>query len=188
MDNLLSLEQLHQAQIYLRDVSINYWLQHDLFSIQWWLLILVLILPWVIWWKYADKSRIVELSLFGFFVIVIVLTLDSIGSFMGLWAYNHKLLPVYFLLYPVDFSSIIVAHLFIYQYFKSWKSYLIAETILALLFSFVMEPVSVWIKIYVIYHWKHIYSFPIYILKGAFVKWVVMCVLNIEKRYKKRQD
>lgn len=63
--------------------------------------------------------------------------------------------------------------MFIYQYFREWKSFIIANVILAAIFTFIAEPITVWLGIYKLDNWKYIYSFPIYILKTALIKWIV---------------
>ncbi len=76
-------------------------------------------------------------------------------------------------LIPIDQGIIIVAHMFLYQCFKKWKSFIIANTIMALIFTFICEPITVWLGIYKLENWRYIYSFPIYILKAVFIKWIV---------------
>jgi hypothetical protein len=66
----------------------------------------------------------------------------------------------------------------VYQHFKRWKSFLIANVIMATIFSFICEPITVWLKIYRLDNWEYAYSLPIYVAKAALVKWIVDVVLT----------
>ena len=180
------LEQIHEHLVELR---LEYWLSHNLFTFQWWLLVIVFIVPWFIWWKYVDKKRISSILLFGTLLMLLVIMLDVLGVEGGLWSYPYQLLYLLPRLIPIDQGIIIVAHMFLYQYFPKWKGFIIANTIMALLFSFFFEPLTVWLGIYRIENWRYIYSLPIYIAKAAFIKWLVdHVILNVEFMHKHQQE
>ncbi len=157
---------------------IEHWHEHDLGTIQWWLLVAVLILPWVIWWKYVDKNRLVEISLYGSMVLIISSYLDATLTDMVLWVYEYHILPVWPRLISADFTVLPVVYMLIYQYFPNWKNFFIMVTITAGIFAFVGEPFLQWAEIYKIYHWQHYYSLPIYIVIPAILKWVMTKMIS----------
>lgn len=57
-----SIEATKQAQEILTQIKIEHWLKEEVFRIQWWIQVVVLISPWFIWWKLVDKKKIVEIS------------------------------------------------------------------------------------------------------------------------------
>lgn len=52
---------VYQLQQTLTAMRIQNWLGEDLFSSQWWLLLGILIIPWIIWYRLVDRTRIFEL-------------------------------------------------------------------------------------------------------------------------------
>lgn len=50
-------------------------------------MILILILPFFLWWMLVDKRRIIEISLVGLFISGIAFILDQIGVSLRYWIY-----------------------------------------------------------------------------------------------------
>ncbi|QQE80419.1 CBO0543 family protein [Alicyclobacillus sp. SO9] len=165
---------LEQARRHLSLTSYDYWLEHSLFSWQWWFLLTLSVVPWVIWWILTDRNRIYEIASYGMLIGCISSLLDLWGTNSLFWAYPHQLL--WFLipaLIPVDLSVLPVEHMLIYQYFRTWKSFIVALLVAALIVAFVVEPLFVRFHLYVLYSWKFIYSVPLYMLKAIFARWVI---------------
>lgn len=177
-----SFEEIQSLHIQIQKMRADYWFHHDLFSFQWWLLLFILIIPWLLWCKYVDRQRIKHILLFGSILMILVSILDDIGISRNLWSYPYQLTHLIPGLVAVDLGIIIVVHMFIYQTFTNWKSFLIANIIIAAIYSFICEPITVWLGIYRLDNWEYIYSFPIYILKATFVKWLVDVLLNEKKK------
>jgi hypothetical protein len=70
----------------------------------------------------------------------------------------------------------------LYQQLPQWKTYMIVLTLLAAFGSFVVEPLFTWMKIYDLNTWEYIYSSPIYIAMGIFVKVVAHQLLSIQEQ------
>lgn len=166
-------DQIRDVHKELADMRLEYWINHDLFSFQWWLLVVVLIVPWIIWWKYVDKNRLSQILLFGTLLMLLVMMLDDLGVETHLWSYPYQLISMMPRLISIDQGIIIIAHMFLYQYFSKWKKFIIANTVMAIIFTFVFEPIVVWLDIYRLENWRYIYSLPIYILKAVLIKWIV---------------
>jgi hypothetical protein len=166
-------DQIVELEKQLVQIKIEYWLKEDLFSPQWWLMLAVLVIPWIIWWKYVDRSRILPITLLGMFILILSSYLDAIGSELTLWQYNKMLLPLWSRLISVDFSVMPVTYMFIYQNFTKWRTFSVASVALALLFAFLAEPIVAWLGIYQPNAWSHWYSFVIYILLAFFTRMIV---------------
>lgn len=93
------------------------------------------------------------------------------ASFM-LWKYKHTLTPVSTLI-EIHIMQMPLVYMIIYQYFEKWKHFLIVVTMNAFIFSFILEPLLVWLQIYELYKWKHIYSFVPYILIAVLCKLII---------------
>lgn len=167
----------------LTQARIDNWLHHDLFTYQWWLLVVVLIIPWIVWWRYVDKKRILEILVVGLMVIIIVSYLDAVLSEFGLWSYDYEIVPVWPRLITADFSALPVLYMFLYQCFPKWKSYALTVTIVSACWAFIGEPLLEWMDIYHPHVWKHYYSFPIYMMIGFLVKWLMQTLLDNQNKH-----
>ncbi len=155
----------------------QYWKENALFTPQWWFLLVLMILPWYIWWKAVDKRRVLKILAFGFLITVIVSIFDKLGSVLGLWAYPYNLFPVGLRLYPMDLSVLPVTYMLLYQYAPKWKKYIIITTIFGLS-GIVVEYLFIWMGIYRVIHWHPLISVPIYIAIAILCKWLVDSFAN----------
>ncbi|MFC7060408.1 CBO0543 family protein [Halobacillus seohaensis] len=174
-------EEIRDVHQQLYDMRLEYWISHDLFTFQWWLLLFVLFIPWIIWGIFVDKRKINKILLFGTLLTILVIMLDDFGVEKHLWSYPYQLINIMPRLVAIDQGIIVVAHMFLYQYFPEWKRFIIANIVMALVFTFIFEPLTVWIGIYKLENWHYIYSLPIYIMKAVFIKWLVDELISKKK-------
>jgi hypothetical protein len=166
-----------EAQKYLQQLQYQHWLQYELFTYQWWSLLVVLIIPWVIWWKLVDKSKIAIILNLGFFMMIIITVMDWLGITMQLWIYPVKLLPIMPVILPLNWGLLPVAHMLIFQYFPHWKYFLVVQIIASILLAFVGEPFAECFGIYIVLNWYHHWSLPIYVTNAIIGKWVIESVV-----------
>jgi hypothetical protein len=169
----LNYTEILDAQRHLHELQYKHWLQYELFTYQWWALLGVLIIPWLIWWRIVDKTRIAIIISYGLYIMFVVIAMDAIGIAHQLWIYPIKLIPIIAHLISIDWSLLPVINMLIYQCFPRWKPFLIAVTSLSALMSFVGEPLGEWVGIYFVLHWYHICSFPIYVMIAVSGKWLI---------------
>ncbi|WP_420851772.1 CBO0543 family protein [Oceanobacillus jeddahense] len=124
-----------------------------------------------------------EIILYGLLVTYIAVIADSIGVALLLWHYPNTLLPAP-LIVEVHRVQMPIIYMLIYQYFPTWKPFLIAITINAFVFAFILEPTLVWLKVYEPYHWKHIYSFIPYIMIAVVFKATIHKFKKLDQNYK----
>jgi len=167
-----SFEELMRLQDKYFGLIYETWLI-NLFTIHWLALLLVFIIPWVIWWKLVDKSRITEILCYGLLISILASSLDEAGHAAHLWAYKYRLFPLCVELKPINVSLLPVIYMLVYQYFTAWKEFIIATTLMAVFLAFVGEPFLVWFDVYVKFNWEHIYSFPIYIAIAVLIRLLV---------------
>lgn len=173
-----SSNEIIDIQKKLAEMRNERWYYHDLFTPQWWFLLALTILPWVIWWYLVDRTRIKQIWLNGALMTILIIHLDDIGTSLALWNYPYKLISIFPRLNPIDVSVLPVFHMLIYQYFTKWKAFLIANIIAALLFAYAVEPFFVKIHIYQLINWKYSYSIPGYIIKAIIIKYTLETVLD----------
>lgn len=155
------------------------WLSQDIFSARWWVLVGFLVLPCILWLLLVDKRRLQEMFTYAFATSFMAILLDEMGSTMTLWTYPVHIFPAYPRLVTVNYTLVPIIYALIYQYIPKWKSFIAANILLTLIFAFILEPILVWAKLYVLISWKHIYSVPIYFFAAVLLKWFserIICV------------
>lgn len=179
-------QEIEKQYEHLRQLWSDYWIQEVVFTYQWWIIVLMLIIPFFIWWRLVDKTRIIEISIVGLMSSIIAFILDQIGSSLGFWTYPYTLTHLERDMWAVaDFSILPFFYMMIYQWFPKWKTYLIGIVLFAVFSAFVGETIFQWLGIYVMLNWEHIYSVIGYILLGLFVKFVVERLKTLEVDFKK---
>lgn len=173
MANNSLLYEILEGKSRIHELQMQHWLQYEVLTPQWWALVAVLFVPWVIWWRVVDKSKTAVILAYGIYIMFMVTAMDAVGSAMQLWAYPITLLPVVPDSVGIDWGLLTVSHMLIYQYFPRWMSFIIAQSVLSAVLAFIGEPFAEWLGLYLVLHWYHHWSFPIYILKAALGKWLI---------------
>lgn len=164
------------------------WIDHNLFSVRWWILFGMVTIPWFIWYRLIDKKRLQEMFLYLFTTSFIAVLLDEIGSSLSLWSYPVHLLPFIPRLITANYSMVPIIFTLVYQYFPKWKSFIIANIVLTLVFSLILEPILVLIKLYTLNTWKHIYSIPLYFTASILLKWFSEKIKSVQQRYSNNKN
>lgn len=73
-----SYEDVQEVKEKIKNLAYERWLEHDLFSWQWWLLLAASILPWIIWLYLVKKSDRPYVFSFAMLIAVISSLLDVI--------------------------------------------------------------------------------------------------------------
>lgn len=178
------MEEQIKARIALRDINLKHWLESNIFSPVWWLLLISFITLWVIWWKFVNKTKLLEIVTYGLIVSFLSTILNLFGTEFVLWGYPNNLVPVAPLLFEIDLGFLPVIYMLIYQYFPDWIKFTIAISITAVIIAFMGEPLAIRLDIYEMNNWKHIYSFPLYIALGLILKWILKKIIEKEKTSK----
>ncbi len=178
MDQSPSFQQILDAQSKAIILQFKHWCKFEVFSFQFWLLLAMLIIPWIIWTKLVDKKRLAEIFIYGLLVVTVVTFLDELGCQLNFWEYSIDIEPYFPRLIPMNFSMLPVWYMLVYQYANGWKKFILVNFFSAIFFTFVGEPIFVALKIYVLFTWKHIYSFPIYIIIAILLKALTMVIMK----------
>ena len=65
-----------------------------LFTWQWWIALVMLVVPWIIWGIFRERESSARIFSAGLLVIVLTEILDTVGVSFGKWAYPVKVIPV----------------------------------------------------------------------------------------------
>ncbi|QOR67697.1 hypothetical protein IM538_06065 [Cytobacillus suaedae] len=166
----MGYEKIEKSQKILVELEFQYWLENSLFTPAWWVLLAAAIIPWIVWYKFVDRSRFLEIVLFGLIWVITATVLDEISSTWMLWSYPRKLFPIVPPLIPADLTIVPVVFMFVYQYTATFRLYMVWSIIVSAVFSFVIEVIFVHFHLFKMYQWEHWYSFISFIIVAAIIK------------------
>jgi hypothetical protein len=167
----MNYNEIVQMREELKDAVFEYWINHTLFQWEWWVLLVLTIVPWVVFWMVVDKNRTHEILTFGFFIAILTVFVDDLGTFLVWWHYPHSLIGVSPPLVPVDLAITPCSMMIVYQYFRRWKAYLAVTLGLALFSSYIGETLFIMADFYALKSWRPFYSVIFYLAAGAVGKW-----------------
>jgi len=177
-----SYDEVQAIRSELKEVGYQHWLHVDLFTWQWWGLLIASILPWIIWGYLIKKEHRLHVFAFATSIGIISSILDVIGADLLLWAYPTKLFPMIPPLFPADLTVIPVIFSLAYYYGKKWRLYILYIFIVAFLFSYVIEPFCAWIQVYKPINFPHWVSFIGFTLLSLLVRWFLERILPMRER------
>lgn len=151
-------EELHNTHVDFY----HFWMTEVLFTWRWWMAVILIIIPWALWFLVKKRESSSRLLQAGFFVMVLSSGMDMIGIAMGLWYYPVNVFPVMPEFIPFDICAFPVTTMLFIQFFPNVHP-IIKAVIYALLGSFVFQPLNKLIGLYYSELWKDYYSFPILI-------------------------
>jgi hypothetical protein len=122
-------------------------IHNDLFSFQWWIIFIVNAISIVILLFLIDRKRIIQIALSFMICFIISGIFDETGEYFGLWSYKHEFIQFSHRFNAADFAVVPVAFSLIYQIFRTWGRYLIADIVISFIFSFVGLPLFVYLDI-----------------------------------------
>ncbi len=154
-------------------LDIQSWLEHDFLSTEWWIQLVMFVIPWLVFVRLAKREQLPELVLYGSWVMILAEALDHIGYELGYWFYPTEIAPLFPRFEEVNLSALPVIYMLVYQYFPSWKRFTIAITVTAVIFTLAAEPALIHLGLYTPLTWKPYYGLPIYIAIGLALKWLV---------------
>jgi len=157
------------------------WIKGDVFRLNWWILLGLFLICSYLWWKTVDKSRLNEMLLYTGLIVIIIIALDELGEELALWDYTDDLFPLFPPITAINLSCMPLVYSIIYQYFGTWKKFIIASLGMSLIFCFICEPIFVWSGIYQMLKWKSYYGLPIYFSMALFSKLIVHKIYSLSK-------
>mgnify|MGYP001034833832 CR=1 FL=1 len=180
--NYPSYNEVQDIRSELKEAGYQYWLHHDLFTWQWWVLLIASILPWIIWGYLIKKEHRLHIFAFAMSMGIISSILDVIGVDTLLWGYPIKLFFMVPPLFPADLTVIPVAFSLAYYYGKTWRRYFLYIVITSFLFSYVIEPLFIWAGMYEIHNFSHWLSFVGFIFISLLTRWFLERILPLREQ------
>lgn len=163
----------------LTAIHIDEWLREDAFQLKWWILLAMILIALTVWWILTDKSRIIEIWLFTAVAAIIFLGVHEYGEELTLWEYPVDLIPLFPPLSSINLICLPLVYALIYQYFKTWKSFLPAALTASAAICFVIEPLLIKAGFYRMLQWKSYDSYLMYTVITICTRLVVIKIYSI---------
>lgn len=181
---MTNLELIYETKIVLWNLQYTSWINEELFSFTWWFTLLFMAVGYVIWWKLLDKSRFIELLLFGSLLAVIAAVTDTIADNLTLWLYKVRIFPLMPAFFPYHLTLIPIFLMLVYQYTKKWSTYLLGTVLASVIYSFVFVPLFVAVGEIQFIKWNYGYTFMLTLVRAVLARWVLMLSKHIQTSYR----
>jgi hypothetical protein len=177
------LSTVQQIKLTLWNLTYNNWKTEELFSVQWWSLITIIAISYIVWWKLVDKQRIIQIVLFGSLVSVGRIVMDIVGNNLVLWSYDIRVLPMIPIPFIHDFTISPLIYMLGYQYFTSWKTFSVFNIATTGSLSFIFLPLLSISRVLNLYNWNYFYTFILVIFITSLSRAVMLWLLHLEQKY-----
>jgi hypothetical protein len=163
-------EQVQKLNEQAYRMETNYWLNDDLFSIHWWILVIINFTFLFLFIIFIDRQR-VSIIMNAFLLSFIIVGLaNELGNYFGWFSYPHQFISALKTANAVDFLAVPVIMALVYQTITKWKTFLIALTILHAILAFAVLPMFVYFDFYKLHNWNTFFSFLTLFLISCLVK------------------
>ncbi|MEC0229291.1 CBO0543 family protein [Paenibacillus alba] len=164
------LTEIEELSKKLHQLEMDWWIHHDLFTFQWWFIVVVNLLFFLAFLLLMDRGRALRMTVAFLLSFIILGTFDQTGQFFGLWSYEHEFIGFTENYNAVDFLAVPSIFALTYQMFTPWRIFLVASLLVCLLNAYIAEPIFVALGIYKLDNWSYTGSFVLLFIVTLLVK------------------
>ncbi len=175
------IETLRQLRLETWAIKTQLW-QQSFLTLKWWFIVAAIVAAYAIWWKLADKRRIIELLLYGSFIAVTRVIFDDWGISSGRWTYIIDLVPIGQSLFLNDLTIVPLSLMLVYQYSSDWRTFVILAVIVQGVTSFLLWPLLIAIGILKLHAWQLYQSYIFIVLAAIIMRAVLIVGLNVQRK------
>ncbi|TYS16598.1 hypothetical protein FZC78_11430 [Rossellomorea vietnamensis] len=174
------LSKVRKIEDHLFSLEAEGWFRYEFLTEKWFILLAFFLVPWIIWIFLKKRHLLTESVLFGVLVMFITLLVDTVGLQFQFWEYPIEFLPVIPRGLPFDVCMVPAPYMLMYQYFRTWNSFIKALLVMAACFAFIGEPFSIWLNLVHYINWHYFYSFVYYIVLGISIRFLIIKIRRYE--------
>lgn len=156
---------------------------------QFWVQLLMLIVPLIVLFIFIDKDKMLLLGFFGLNYHVWFSYINSIGVGFGLWQYPYHLIP-FLPSFSLDASLVPVTFMLLYQWtINHKKNIYLYSVLLSAIFAFVLKPIMVKFDFIHMFHGiTYIHLFLFYMMYFIVSKLITNLFVWLQEKGKKEKD
>ncbi|SHH61168.1 hypothetical protein SAMN02745823_00471 [Sporobacter termitidis DSM 10068] len=162
----------------LTELRVQRWLDDELFSPLWWILIAAMIALVVLWWVLIRREKILEVSLFAFLAAVIYMGICEYGEELTLWDFPTDIIAYFPTLSAINFVLLGLGFSLLYQYFEQTMSFAWAAAVFSAAVCFGADPLLSAAGLYRLVRWHYFESLPIYFASAVLVRTAVVRIVE----------
>jgi hypothetical protein len=165
-------------------LQIEYWNSFSDFGAwQFWIVVLMLIVPLIFLILLIDRSKILLLGFFGLNYHIWFAYTNVIGIDLGLWEYPYQIVP-FLPSFALDASLVPVAFMLLYQFTLNHnKNIYLYSLLLSGFFAFFLKPIMVNIHLFKMNDWvNYFHLFLFYMLFFIVSKLITNVFLWLQQR------
>ncbi|WP_121662002.1 CBO0543 family protein [Metabacillus litoralis] len=166
MDRISEFDQIVNERKNSTELLNSYWTEYSGPSTwQFWLLLLLFLLPLVVTYFKIDRNKAFEIGFYGYSIHILISLGDLYGINMGYWNYPYQIIPSLPSL-SIDTSLVPVCYLFVYQFtLKNKTKFYLYSVLVSGIFAFVIKPIMVQTGFFKMYqNVNYIHLFLLYLL------------------------
>ncbi|MET1249388.1 CBO0543 family protein [Sporolactobacillus sp. STCC-11] len=160
----------------LNQQKLTIWYEHSFLNWRWWLGVVFIIVPILIWITCRDKKSADRLQYAGLLVALVSSYLDYVGIFFRLWRYDYEVVPFTANYFPTSFTILPISIMFLLQIKPHANPFI--KAVVFSVFSLAALLVIQWIGLYQPLRWNYLYSMII-----QFFLYLFAHVLSTRKRF-----
>ncbi|CAG7617247.1 CBO0543 family protein [Paenibacillus allorhizosphaerae] len=169
---MMSQNELESMRSQLNNLNVNQWINHELFSFNWWIILLFNTVLFGLLILLTDRRKTSAIAIAFLISLSIVGLFDETGTYFGWWSYPYEFVPFSARFNAVNFFAIPSIIALMYQWFTRWRSFLLATVIFSVIISYIGEPVFVLLGIYKLNTWTYTRSFLVMLFIPIVVKYL----------------
>ena len=175
-----------EIQRQLTSIHVEEWMKEDVFHLKWWLLIGLILAFLFFWWKAADKSIFRDVCMFAALTTIIAMGINEYGEELTLWDYPTDIIPIFPPLSSINLIGLPLIYSIVFQYFRTRRSFIWAVLAVTAIICFVIEPILVWMGLYQLIKWKHVFNYPIYAVMAIVIRELILKITDINEKHKNK--
>lgn len=164
-NQLKFLNKIRSISEEITQVQREYWqLYTDFATWQFWVLVIMLVLPLIILFVFIDKHYMLLLGFFGLNYHIWFAYTNSVGIRLGLWEYPYHLIP-FLPSFSLDAALVPVLFMLLYQWtIHHKKNIYLYSILLSAILAFILKPMMVYFHFFHMHKWiNYSYLFLFYI-------------------------
>jgi len=182
---MVTPEMILQARTTLHELVLAKWLSEEVFSPRWWGMVILVALSYLLCFSLFDKRRLSKLFLFGSLLTVGAAVYETVGVNFVLWFCATPIFPIVPCLFVPYLTILPVYYMLIFQYTTTWRQFSLWNLIAVSVFSLVLQPIFIYLRIVELDNWQAIYHMPFLFSIASLARVVTLLLIGIEQRQEK---
>ncbi len=177
---------LYQKRVEMWELLKINWMQ-NITTITYWGIVTFIIFYYVVWYRLADKRRLVDLLLYGSLFTVVRSLIDLAGVTSGLWVYKVRILALSPSVFLQDWTIMPLTYMLVQQYSSNWRQFFLWNAVGTGFISFVIMPILTNLDILVFMHWNYIYTFLVMYIAATLMRAAFHLVVQVQEKARKNE-